>query len=297
MPPSPLSLVFLGTSTFAAPSLEALADDPAFSIDLVITQPDKPKGREKIQTQSPVKLVAQKHHLAVAQPENINDEFDDILSKFSIFNFQFSIVVAYGQILSQTILNFPDVAPVNVHASLLPRWRGASPMQHAILAGDRETGVTIQRMVHELDAGPILAQEHTPIEPRETFTALHDRLAPIGAELLIETLKKSLHPVPQSENSVTICRKLTRADGIVDPQIMTADEIDRRVRALNPWPGVTLTIRDATLKILETSLEKTDESHALFCAHDTTLYLVTVQPSGKKPMSGGAWARGRLEKL
>ncbi|MBI1812253.1 methionyl-tRNA formyltransferase [Candidatus Peregrinibacteria bacterium] len=289
----PLSLVFLGTSTFAVPSLEALADDSAFSVNLVITQPDKPKGREKIQTQSLVKLAAQKRGLLVAQPEHINEEFDDLIAQFSIFNFQFSIVVAYGQILSQTILDFPDVAPVNVHASLLPRWRGASPMQHAILAGDREAGITIQKMIYELDAGPILAQERTPIEPRETFTALHDRLATMGAKLLVRTLKEPLHPKEQSTAGITICKKLTRVDGVVDPNAMTAEEIDRRVRALNPWPGVTMTIKGTTLKILETRLEQIGESYSLGCAHGTTLYLVTVQPPGKKPMSGAAWGRGR----
>lgn len=287
MEKAPLHIIFAGTSLFALPSLEALAADPAFVIDLVVTQPNRPVGREKVMTAPPVKIVSQKLGLIVWQPQNVNSEWNE---KRGTKNEKpdFLVVVSYGQILSQEILDLPRVAPVNLHASLLPRLRGASPIQHAILAGDSATGVTIQRMVKELDAGPILAQEKTPIGARETFAELHDRLAHIGADLLIKTLKDMPEPQPQPEPPIS-CRKLTRADGIVDPSTMTAEEIDRRVRALNPWPGVTL---HTQLKILETSLEPSPESTPLLCKNDTTLYLVKVQPAGKKPMGGNEWKRG-----
>ena len=205
----------------------------------------------------------------------------------------FLVVVSYGQIVSQTVLDFPTVAPVNVHASLLPRWRGASPIQHAILGGDTETGVTVQKMVKQLDAGPILSQQKTSIGPRETAQTLHDRLAVLGAELLIATLKKPLMPKDQDESTVTLCGKLTRQDGVVDSATLTAEDIDRKLRGLTPWPAITMKIDGIDLKILETSLTPVDNAYMVTCKDDTKVYLVTVQPAGKKPMTGAEWARGR----
>lgn len=286
----PISIAFAGTSAFAIPSLQALLRDAAFRVDLVVTQPDKPAGRARVLTAPPVKLIAEEHGITIWQPKNINAEFPHFQS--ATFNFPFLIVVSYGQILSEQVLSWPAVTPVNLHASLLPRWRGASPIQHAILAGDAETGVTVQRMDRELDAGPILAQAATTVAPRETFGTLHDRLSTMGAELLVATLKRPLQPVAQDPSKVTLCRKLTRADGVVNLATMTAEEIDRKVRALNPWPGVTLAIGGQTLKLIETHLEPKPESQTLPCKDGTILHLVTVQPPGKTPMSGTAWTRG-----
>lgn len=293
-----LQIAFAGTSAFAVSSLEALANDPAFEITLVITQPDKPVGRSKAITSPLVKVAAEKLGLQVEQPEDINSPLSILNSQFK--RPDFLIVVSYGQILSEEILRWPKIAPVNLHASLLPRWRGASPIQHAILARDRETGVTVQEMVLELDAGPILSQEKTPIGPRETFTELHDRLATLGADLLVRTLKtiseSSALPagrLAQSPSDITLCRKLSRADGIVDPVTMTAEEIDTKVRALTPWPGVTCDVHGVPLKLLETALSEARDTFPLPCTGGTTLFLVTVQPAGKKPMAGGAWGRGR----
>jgi methionyl-tRNA formyltransferase len=161
------------------------------------------------------------------------------------------------------------------------------------LTGDAETGVTIQRMVQMLDAGPILAQAKTPIGPRETFSGLHDRLSMMGAELLVQSLLHSLQPIPQMETGVTLCKKLARASGMVDPKTMTAAEIDRRVRALHPWPGVTLPLGNDALKILASDLQQTKGSAALPCKDQTMLYLVNVQPAGGKPMTGEAWMHGQ----
>jgi methionyl-tRNA formyltransferase len=171
-----ISVVFCGTSAFAVPSLEALARDLAFHIDLVITQPDKPVGRKHIVTPPPVKIAAQKLCLPVWQPENSNTDFSR-RPQSSVPHPDCLVGVAYGQILSDEILAWPRIATVNLHASLLPRWRGASPIQHAILTGDAETGVNVQRIIRELDAGPILAQERVSIEERETALHLTEHLA------------------------------------------------------------------------------------------------------------------------
>jgi methionyl-tRNA formyltransferase len=287
MPNTPLHIIFLGTSAFAVPSLEALAKDKRFSVDLVITQPDRPTGRKQILTPPPIKISAEKLGLPLQQPEKINT------FNYPLSTIHFLVVVSYGQILSQAILDLPTKAPVNVHASLLPRWRGASPIQNAILAGDRETGVTIQRMVKQLDAGPILAQANTPIDPRETTPSLHDRLAVMGAELLIDTLTKPLREQEQDENEIVFCHKLTREDGNVDPNTQTAEEIDRKARALNPWPGVTMEIGGQQVKILETALADQPNSFPFPCRGGSMLHLVKVQRPGGKPVSGAEWGRNR----
>ncbi|TSC79346.1 MAG: methionyl-tRNA formyltransferase fmt [Candidatus Peregrinibacteria bacterium Gr01-1014_25] len=285
------SVVFCGTPDFAVPSLRAIAADGAFRVDLVVTQPDRPVGRKQTLTPPPVKTAAEALGIPVAQPEVLSTVHCPLSAPPD-----FLVVVAYGQILSDDILAWPRVAPVNVHASLLPRWRGASPIQHAILAGDGETGVTIQRMVQKLDAGPILAQERTPIAPRETFESLHDRLASLGAELLVATLKRPLVEQEQSEDGVTMCRKLARASGAATPDTMDAATIDRMVRGLSPWPGVTVDIDGVTVKVLESSLSPMPDACPLPCANGTVLFLVRVQPPSGKPMTGHAWAQGHGKK-
>ncbi|MDO8648296.1 MAG: methionyl-tRNA formyltransferase [Candidatus Peregrinibacteria bacterium] len=291
MPTAPRTIVFCGTSAFALPTLSALALAPDFRIALVITQPDKPVGRKGDMTPPPVKILAQECSLPIAQPTNFNKEFEAVTD--GIAQPDFLVVVSYGQILSTKVLAFPRIAPLNVHASLLPRWRGASPIHHAVLAGDKVSGVTVQRMVRELDAGPILTQRGVTLSDRETTATLSLRLADAGAQLLLETLRH----LPEEEraqdaNRVTLCKKFKREDGKIDPATMSAVEIDRHVRALVPWPGVTVTIDGHELKILETALAETENALAVPCAEDSTIYLVSVQPPGKKPMSGMSWRRG-----
>lgn len=286
------SIVFCGTPDFAVPSLRALAADPAFDVQLVITQPDKPVGRKAIVTPPPVKVVAEKLGIPVWQPQSLNKELKTQDSRLKTRP-DFLVVVAYGQILSEEVLAWPSIAPINVHASLLPRWRGASPVQHAVLAGDTETGVTIQRMVYELDAGPILGMQKVAIGPEETAEALFPKLAELGALLLADTLKKPLHPKDQPTDGITLCRKLSRDDGNVDPATMTAEDIDRRVRALHPWPGVRATIGGKEIKILRTSLKPSSDAAPLPCSGGTTLYLREVQAPGGKPVTGVQWARGK----
>ena len=238
-------------------------------------------------TPSPVKVEVQRLQIPVLQPVDIRKEF----ASLGLPSADYLVVVSYGQLLSQEILDFPRIAPINVHASLLPRWRGASPIQHAILSADAQSGVSIQRMVKQLDAGPVYAQQTLALTATETATSLHDTLMMLGAELLVPTLLALPTPQPQ-EGEVTVCRKLTRDDGAVDSLTMTAVEIDRKVRALNPWPGVTCSVKETPLKLLSTSLEPQAGAFPLPCADGSILHLVTVQPAGKKPMSGADWARG-----
>ncbi len=289
MTSSPITILFLGTSPFAVPALDALAGDSRFSVLGVVTQPDKPVGRKQALTPPPVKVRAESLGLRVTQPENLRNEFPLL----SLPRPDFLVTVSYGQILSREVLDFANVAPINVHASLLPRWRGAAPIQNAILAGDSETGVTIQRMVEELDAGPIYAHQSTEIGKRETTTSLHDRLKEIGASLLVRTLVDLPDLRPQ-EGPIVLCKKLSKRDGDVDVSLLTAEEIDRRVRALNPWPGVTINTEGSPLKLLETSLTADTETHPLTCNGEMLLHLRRVLPAGGRPMSGAAWARGRF---
>src|SRR3989344_3996482 len=228
------SVVFFGTPEFAVPSLDALVKDPAFDVRLVVTQPDKPIGRKKTITPPPVKVAAERHGIPVLQPETVKLEAERLKLKADDF-----VVVAYGQVFSQELLDIPRITSVNVHASLLPRWRGASPITHAILAGDKKTGVTVQQMVRELDSGPILGQRQISITERSTFIDLHDNLMVMGADLLVNVLKHSLRPVSQDPQAVTLCTKLSRSDGLVDLECLSAEDVDIKVRALNPWPGVT----------------------------------------------------------
>lgn len=276
------SVIFCGTPAFAVSSLQALINEPGLQVSLVITQPDKPVGRSQTLTAPPVKTAALAARIPVLQPASLND------AVALLPPCDFLVVVAYGQILSQSVLDHPRIASVNVHASLLPLLRGASPIQHAILLGHAETGVTIQLMEASLDSGPILGQQSVTMHSRETAASLHDALATTGAALLVKTLLAPLRPVPQEHAMATYCRKLTKRDGIIDPQTMDALTIDRMVRSLTPWPGARLS--DVT--ILASSLVPTQDSTPLTCAEGSILHIEQVVPAGRRPMTGAAWARG-----
>jgi len=283
---APISIIFCGTPEFAIPCLDALIASKAFDVKLVITQPDKPVGRKQILTPPPIKILARQHGIPVEQPEDVN------VFELKNLHVDFFLTVAYGQIIKKHLLQLPSIAPVNVHPSLLPRWRGAAPIQNALLSGDRRTGVTIQHMTEELDAGDILGQEQIPITPGETAETLHKKLSALAASLLINTLSNPLHPQPQNNEKITFCKKLSREDGIVSAATMTAEEIDRHVRALVPWPGVTCTIGKEEVKIHQTSLEPSDDSFPLPCKNRTTLFILRIQSPGKNILQGDEWARG-----
>jgi methionyl-tRNA formyltransferase len=235
------------------PSLRAL-HEAGHEIQLVITQPDRPANRGMKMTASPVKVVAEALGLPVYQQERMRDAAS--VERLRELEPDLIVVVAYGQIIPPAVLSIPAKGVVNVHASLLPRHRGAAPVAHAILAGDRETGVTIMRMDEQLDHGPILASRSTRIGAREESPALTARLAGIGAELLVEVLEDLDHvrAAEQDHGAATTAPRLRKEDGELEWSI-GATEIDRRVRALQPWPGVTLPTRRGRVKVLSGHVE------------------------------------------
>ena len=234
------------------PSLESL-QHAGHTIQLVITQPTRPGNRMKLAPPA-VKVAADAIGLEVIQPERIKAL--EVAERLRRLAPEVLVVVAYGQIIPATVLAIPRLGAVNVHASLLPRHRGAAPVAHAILTGDRETGVTIMRMDEKLDHGPILAVLKTAIGEGEDAATLTRRLAVMGAELLVETLERLDHitPIEQDHDRATLAGRLRREDGQLD-WTMEAAEIDRRVRGLQPWPGVTMPTRSGPLKILSGHVE------------------------------------------
>lgn len=234
------------------PSLKALVDS-GHDIQLVITQPDKPGHRMKV-TPPPVKVAADGLRLEVFQPERIRDA--EAVEGIRQLQPDLLVVVAYGQIIPRSALDIPKLGAVNVHASLLPRHRGAAPVAAAILAGDSETGVTIMRMDEQLDHGPILAMSPVEIGAHEDAVELTSRLATLGAKVLVETLAnlRESKAVAQDHAAATVARRLSREDGELEWE-MGAQEIDRRVRALQPWPGVTLPTKRGRVKVLSGHVE------------------------------------------
>lgn len=251
----------MGTAELACASLQALAAAPEFLVAAVVTQPDRPKGRDLKLQPSPVKQAALRAGLAVLQPERARDPA--FLEELRRLEPDLIVVVAYGQLLPAAVLTLPPRGCINVHASLLPKYRGAAPIQWAILNGESETGVTLMKMDEKLDTGDILTQRATAITPDDTAATLHDRLARIGAELLIETLGNIVnHTItarPQIEAQATYARKLIREDGRLDWS-QSARSLWNRVRAFTPWPGAFTTLpggtKTRTLKIWRASVEE-----------------------------------------
>jgi methionyl-tRNA formyltransferase len=242
----PLRILFMGTAELARASLRALLASNLFDVVAVVTQPDRPKGRALKPQSSPVKQIAIEAGLSLLQPERARDA--GFISNVAELKPELIVVAAYGQLLPQAILDLPRLGCVNVHASLLPKYRGAAPIQWAILNGDQETGVTIMKMSAGLDTGDILTQKATPIGPEETTAQLHDRLAILGADLLVNTLSAyasgAIRPQPQDNASATHARKICREDGRMD-WTQPAAVLRNRIRAFTPWPGTyaDLTIR------------------------------------------------------
>ena len=299
-----LRAVFFGTPEFAVPSLERLAGGAA-EVLLVVTQPDRPSGRSGEPVPSAVARAAEARGIAMQKPARLrgNPEFVEILRSA---NADVGVVVAYGKILPDDVLAAPRLGFVNVHASLLPRHRGASPVQAALLAGDAETGVATMQVVPELDAGPVYLERRTPIGPREDAEALSARLAVLGADLLAETLAgleaRALEARPQ-EGEPTWCRTIRREDGEAD-WTLSADELDRRQRAFAPWPGLFTFLGAERVKILDahpghSGLRGTpgdvreEGGHAIVLAGGgTSLVLEELQREGKKPVTGRQFLAG-----
>jgi methionyl-tRNA formyltransferase len=233
-----LRIIFLGTAELSCASLQALAGDAKFHVTAVVTQPDRPKGRELKPQPSPVKSLALKLGLPVLQPPRARDE--KFIAELRALQPDLIVAVAYGQILPPAILDLPRHGCLNVHTSLLPKYRGAAPIQWAIANGDTETGVTIMKMDVGLDTGDIIGARRTPIQPEDNSATLHDRLAQLGAELLVQTIPDyvagKIQPVPQSAEGVSHAAKIKKEDGRIDWN-QPAQTIWNRLRAFTPWPG------------------------------------------------------------
>lgn len=289
--------VFFGTHHFGAAMLQALIDDPNTSVDLVVTQPDRPVGRKKVLTPPAVKILAQEHNIPVDQPKT--------LKGYKLPNtIDLGVAAEYGVLVPESILDTPKHGVLNVHTSLLPKYRGASPIQSALINGDEQTGVTIMVMDKGLDTGPILAQTSVPIASDDMYPDVDTKLKTVGGPLLIETMHQyadgKLEPTAQDEKLVTTCKQFTRDDGRVDWQ-RSAIEIYNQFRGLTPWPGLWTTWEDKRVKLLNIKPTRQAGSPGTALVENDTLHIGCstgsievreLQLEGKKPMSATEFLSG-----
>ena len=294
-------IVFMGTPEFAVSSLQALLADDQFEVAAVVTQLDKPVGRKQIITPSPVKVISQEKGILVLQPSKVKTNFD-FWTELRELNSDVIVVVAYGKILPQEILDIPTKGIVNVHASFLPKYRGASPISASILNGDNETGVTIMKMELEMDTGEIIAQSSpVAISPTDTTETLTKKLAKVGAKTLVETLPKYLNgeitPTSQDESQATYVKPISKEEGLIDWN-NEEDYTSRQIRAYFPWPSAYTNWRGQMMKILSAEVNPSIENpKGAIAKIDGQLYIgklkiSQLQLSGKKPMDGKAFLAG-----
>jgi methionyl-tRNA formyltransferase len=293
-----MRLAFMGSPDFAVPALRAL-HGAGHEIVAVYTQPPRPAGRGQHIARCPVQVAAEAWGLEVRNPVSLKRD-PAAQAAFAALQLDAAVVAAYGLILPQAMLDAPRRGCLNIHASLLPRWRGAAPIQAAVLAGDAESGVTIMQMDAGLDTGDMLLSEAVPIGPRGTATALHDALAAIGGRLVLRALAENPQPRPQPADGASYAPKLTRADGALDWSRSSAD-LDRQVRALNPWPGTWCRLGGEVLKVLDAEpvpgRAKAKPGTVLrelivACGGEAALRLLRVQRPGRAPMAADAFLRG-----
>ena len=301
--------VFFGTPAFALPTLTRLIASPHSPV-LVVTQPDRPRDRGRHTTASPVKRTAVAHRIPVLEPERLRDP--EFLATLRDVQPDLGIVTAYGKILPEAVLNIPRLGLVNVHASLLPAYRGAAPIQRAIMAGDTETGITLMRVIAELDAGPILATCQRPIAIDETADRVADDLAELGADLLVRMLDPliagQLPEAPQDDRAATFAPRLTKAEGLIEWHA-PARAIHDRVRALHPWPHAFTYLQSRRYIILRTMVAERDRASTpapmpgtiLQAHHDrlvvaageeTAVAVLEIQPEGRRAMSARQFLAG-----
>jgi methionyl-tRNA formyltransferase len=294
-------VVFMGSPDFALPSLRALAGN--YDMVGVITQPDRASGRGRELKSPPVKSLALELNIPVIQPQKLREP--EAMKQLQEWDPDLIVVAAFGQILKKDVLELPKHGCINVHASLLPRWRGAAPINAAILTGDEETGVTIMKMDEGLDTGPMLARKSIRIRRDDTAGSLYQVLSTLGADLLIATLPGYMDggivPQPQPDEGATYAPMLKKQDGLLD-FTKPVREVERRVRAMNPWPGAWFEWNGNMLKVMRASVSEAqglgsgsrfivEGRPAVMCA-DGALVLDEVQPAGKKPMSGKSFLAG-----
>jgi methionyl-tRNA formyltransferase len=306
---NPLRVIFMGTPEFAVPSLRALAKAPEIArLIAVYTQPDRPAGRGQKLTKPPIKLVAEELNLPIFQPENVNDP--DEKRKLADMLPDIVVVVAYAQFLNRAILSIPRLGCVNVHSSLLPKFRGAAPIQYAIWKGEKESGVTTMRLVQKMDAGPIYLQKSLPITEDMTSSELHDKLAEMGGELIVETLRQhqqsTAKEIEQDENKATYANLINKEDGLIVWE-KGGTEILNQIRALNPWPGTFARSTRGTLKVHKAKFHGNINGAPaeaapgdpflkagglwVKCANGW-IELLIVQPEGKRPMTSAEFLNG-----
>ncbi|MFH2063243.1 MAG: methionyl-tRNA formyltransferase [bacterium] len=309
-------IIYFGTAEFAVPALRALLERPeSYEVAAVVSQPDRPAGRRGELKPSPVAALARSADLKLLQPEKLDQAAIDVLRDLSADLF---IVAAYGQILPQTVLDLPPHGTLNLHGSLLPKYRGASPIQTAIRDGEPETGVTLMLMDRKMDHGPLLASAIETIRPDDDYLGLSERLADDAADLLIQNLPGylagELKPNEQDHEAATFTKILKKEDGRIDWTADSAVEVERRVRAYRPWPGTFFDWTDRkgqtlTVKLLRAELANAEDSSGkigelrtgsrgsplVTCADGRTLRLLEVQPAGKKPLAGPDFSRGFLK--
>jgi len=293
-------IVFMGSPDFALSTLRALHEN--YPVVGVVTQPDRAAGRGRELKPPPVKTLALELGIPVIQPEKLREP--EALEQLRAWSPDAIVVAAFGQILKQDVLDLPEFGCINVHASLLPRWRGAAPINAAILHGDEETGVTIMKMDAGLDTGPILSQRSVRIQPEETAGSLFDKLSTLGADLLLDTLLKyfsgEIEPRPQPEEGITYAGMMKKKDGLLDFS-QPARELERKVRAFNPWPGTYFEWDGGMLKVHRASIgmgKMQEGKRGVYLGlpavgtSENLLVLGKVQPAGKKPMPGKAFLAG-----
>lgn len=301
-----MKVAFFGTPAFAVPTLDAIAASPHTLVG-VVTQPDRARGRGQKVTLAPVKARALELGVPVLQPERLKP--DDFLQAFDALGADIGVVAAYGRILPQVLLDRTRLGFINVHASLLPRWRGAAPIHRAILAGDTQTGITIMRVVLALDAGAMLAKVTADIDPNETSVALEARLASSGGALLVDVLNRlergAIEEEPQNESLVTYAQRIERADGDVY-WTRPAQDIHNQIRGLHPWPHAAVMSGDRRLLLIESRVESIDgalgepgevieagPAGIVVAASPGAVRILRIQPEGRPPMAVRDFLNGR----
>jgi len=297
-----MRIAFLGTSAFAVPALKALAE-AGHDVVAVYTRAPKPAGRGRQNRKTAVHELAETLGVPVRTPSSLESEAE--ARAFKALDPDAAVVVAYGHILPKSFLDAPLLGCINIHGSLLPRWRGAAPIQRAILAGDKETGVTTLLMDEGLDTGPMLLAERMPISSADTAETLHDRLAELGAKLIVSTLdgliRKTIETVPQPKEGVTYAHKLGKDEGLLDWR-RPAAELERRIRAFHPWPGTSFALDGESIKVLSASLALASgvpgtvavgrDGFPIVACGVGGLRLLRLQRPGKAPRLADAFLRG-----
>ena len=283
-----MRVIFMGSPEFSVPALRALA--AAHEVVCVYAQPPRPAGRGQRETRCAVHQAALDLGLEVRTPARVKRDAAEHAA-FAALGADVAVVAAYGLILPPAMLDAPRLGCWNIHASLLPRWRGAAPIHAAVLAGDARSGVTIMRMEEGLDTGPIFSAEAIPLGPRVTTPELHDALSAVGARLILQALAEQPVPIPQPAEGVTYAAKLTKADGMLDWS-QPAPALERRVRAMNPWPGAWFEWAGETIRVLDAVAEDGPPAPGVVACGEGVLRLLRVQRPGRPAMPVADYLRG-----